>query len=249
MRTLRALLALCAGAVLAACAATPAQNLGSGPPRHVISEEQKTYSIIGRDDDPFQGFNQGIYAFNAWFDRWFFLPVTNTYRFVTPNFVEDRVTSFFNNLTEFRNGGNALLQAKPDVFGTAFARLFINSTVGLFGLFDWASEFGIREHPEDFGQTLGVWGVPAGPYLVLPILGPSGVRDAFGLGVDTAASTFLPPMSDINERVFFTPAIYLLYAVDQRRQIQFRYYDTGTPFEYEYLRFLYRKKRELDVMR
>ncbi|MFO1070913.1 MAG: VacJ family lipoprotein [Geminicoccaceae bacterium] len=249
MRPLRALAGLALAAGLAACAATPAEDLGSGPPDNVITPEQERYSILDRDSDPFQGFNQGVYTFNAWFDRWFFLPATNAYRFVTPNFVEDRVSSFFNNLKEFRNGTNAALQGKPDNVGVAFARLFINSTVGIFGLFDWATEFGYTVRPEDFGQTLGVWGVPAGPYLVLPILGPSGVRDAFGLGVDTAVSTFVPPMSIIDEQVFFTPAVYLLYAVDQRRQVQFRYFDTGTPFEYEYVRFFYRKKRDLDVMR
>ena len=109
-----------------------------------------------------------------------------------PDFVEDRISSFFNNLSEFRNGLNGALQGRADVAGTALSRLLVNSTVGIVGLFDVATGFGIPEHEEDFGQTLGRWGMRSGPYIVLPILGPSNLRDAGGFAADTAATNFLP---------------------------------------------------------
>ena len=196
--------------------------------------------------DPWEGFNRGVYKFNAQFDRYVYLPVVNAYEFVLPEFATQGVSNFFNNLGEMRNGLNGALQGRGDVFGTAFGRFFVNSTIGIFGLFDLATEFGIDERREDFGQTLGWWGVRPGPYLVLPILGPSDVRDASGIGVDTIAGKTVPGIQDINDEVYFSPAIYGLYAVDARHQVGFRYYRSGSPFEYDLVRFLFIKKRDLD---
>jgi phospholipid-binding lipoprotein MlaA len=233
----------------AGCTAVPAERLGSVPPRSPVTaqEQQEVYPIDVYD--PLEGFNRHVYNFNARFDRYVFLPVVNGYTRVTPDFLEDRVSSFFNNLSEFRNGVNGTLQGRPQVAGTALARLFINSTVGVLGLFDLATEFGIPEHEEDFGQTLGRWGMRSGPYLVLPILGPSNLRDAGGVAADTAATNLLPVVQDVNDSVYFNPAVYTLYFIDARRRVGFRYYRSGSPFEYDLIRFLYTKKRELDILK
>ena len=157
------------------------------------------------------------------------------------------MANFFRNLGEFRNGLNGALQARPAVLGTAAGRLVVNSTVGVLGLFDVATGLGLPEHREDFGQTLGRWGVPPGAYLVLPVLGPSDVRDAGGTAVDTAATGSIPGVQQVFDTVYFDPVVYGLYAVDQRSQIPFRYYRSGSAFEYDLVRFLYTQKRKLDV--
>jgi phospholipid-binding lipoprotein MlaA len=241
--------ALSAALLLGACAATPGEELGSIPPRSPVTpqEQAKVYPIDVWD--PFEGFNRGIYRFNTHFDRWVFLPVVEGYEYVTPDPVERSVSNFFSNLSELRNGWNGALQGRGDVFGTALGRLMINSTLGVVGLFDPATALGYPQRPEDFGQTLGRWGVPAGPYLVLPVLGPSNARDATGVAGDTAASNLLPGVEDVNERVYFNAAVYALYFVDQRHRVGFRYYQSGSPFEYDLVRFLYTKKRELDIMK
>jgi phospholipid-binding lipoprotein MlaA len=235
--------------LLGACAATPGERLGTLPPRSPVTPEEaaKAYSIDVYD--PLERVNRGVYRFNTRFDRWVFLPVVDAYGRVAPDPVERGVSNFFGNLGEFRNGLNGLLQARPRVAGRAVARLAINTTVGILGLFDRATGLGLPERHEDFGQTLGCWGVKPGPYLVLPILGPSNLRDAGGVAVDTAAVNALPVAQDINDEIYFNPAVYGLYFVDQRRQVGFRYYQSGSPFEYDLVRFLYTKKRELEVLK
>lgn len=249
MRLGRLALALLAPLAAAACAAVPAERLGTAAPRSPVApaEQAKVYPIDVYD--PLEGVNRRIYQLNARFDRWVFLPAVGAYTYIAPPFVQDRIGSFFNNLSEFRNGANAALQGKREATGHAIYRLFVNSTLGVAGLFDAASVFGVNEREEDFGQTLGHWGVPPGPYLVLPVLGPSSARDGGGLAVDTAATNLVPVVSEVNDRVYFNAGVYVLYAVDQRRQTGFRYYRSGSPFEYDLVRFLYTKKRELDILR
>jgi phospholipid-binding lipoprotein MlaA len=247
MRLVRGVLALTALLLLEACAATPGEKLGSIPPRSPVTpqEQVKTYSIDVWD--PLEGFNRGVYRFNTQFDRWVFLPVVHGYEYLIPDAVERSVSNFFSNLSELRNGLNGALQGRGEVFGTALGRLAINSTVGVLGLFDPATRFGLPQRPEDLGQTLGRWGVPAGPYLVLPVLGPSNARDATGVAGDTAATNLLPVVEDINDWVYFNAGVYALYFIDQRHRVNFRYYQSGSPFEYDLVRFLYTKKRELDI--
>jgi phospholipid-binding lipoprotein MlaA len=112
-----------------------------------------------------------------------------------------------------------------------------------------ATPLGITQQNEDFGQTLGRYGVGPGPYLVLPVLGPSSVRDASGLAVDSAVTGFLPPFSYVSDWVYFHPVMYVLYAVNQRHNISFRYYGSGSPFEYDLVRWLFTKYREFEVRR
>lgn len=135
-------------------------------------------------DDPWEGFNRGVFAFNDTIDRYALKPVAQGYRFVTPDPVQTGVGNFFSNLGEISNTVNSLLQAKPANAGISGGRFLINSTVGVLGFFDVASHLDLVGREEDFGQTLAVWGVGEGPYLVLPLLGPSTVRATAGMPVD-----------------------------------------------------------------
>lgn len=243
----RALVALVLAGALSACAATPAYQTGTAPARFELSQEDQAVDIPLRIYDPWEGTNRGMYKFNALFDRYLFLPLVDAYEFVTPDFIEARVSDFFSNLTEFRNATNGLMQARPDVAGRAVLRFGLNSTVGLLGLFDVATPMGVAQQPEDFGLTLGHWGVGNGPYLVVPVVGPSNLRDFGGLVTDSVLASTVPPQSIITDWVYFNPMIYVLYAVDLRRNVSFRYNGSGSPFEYDLVRFLYTKKRELEL--
>lgn len=135
-------------------------------------------------DDPWEGFNRGVFAFNDTLDRAVLKPVARGYRWATPQPVQTGVGNFFSNLGEIRTTLNSLLQGKPGNAGRSTSRFLLNTTVGIAGLWDVATPMGITAEREDFGQTLGVWGVGEGPYLVLPLLGPSTVRDTGGLPLD-----------------------------------------------------------------
>lgn len=135
-------------------------------------------------DDPWEGFNRRVFTFNDAIDRAVLKPVARGYRTITPQPVQTGVGNFFSNLGEIRTVLNSLLQGKPGNAGTAAGRFVINTTVGIGGLWDFATHMEITADEEDFGQTLGVWGVGEGPYLVLPLLGPSTVRDTTGLPLD-----------------------------------------------------------------
>lgn len=138
--------------------------------------------------DPLEGINRGIYKFNDVTDRYAMQPVAKAYKAVAPSPVRTGISNFFSNLGTLTTVVNDLLQFKFAQAFTDAGRFVINSTFGLAGFIDVASMDKIEHHHEDFGQTLGHWGVGPGPYLVLPILGPSSVRDATGLVFDTATS-------------------------------------------------------------
>jgi len=140
--------------------------------------------------DPFQSTNRAIFQFNQTVDNVVLKPAAKGYRFVTPEFVRDGIHNFFSNLREITVVVNDLLQGKLSQGGQDTLRFTINSTVGLLGFIDVASHAGLEKHQEDFGQTLGRWGVASGPYLVLPLMGPSSVRDTIGLMGDIETSPY-----------------------------------------------------------
>ena len=129
------------------------------------------------NDDPFEEINRSIWNINEALDDNFAKPVAEVYDSITPTFVQTGITNFFRNINEVDNTINQLLQGKPVLAINDFTRFLINSTIGLAGLIDVASSIGLERHREDFGQTLGMWGFSQGPYLMLPILGPSTPRD------------------------------------------------------------------------
>ncbi len=134
--------------------------------------------------DPLEPFNRSVYSFNEGLDRAVLKPVATAYRNITPAPVRTGVTSFFENISDVWSFVNNVLQAKPVEAMDTFFRVTTNTLWGLGGIFDVASELKIPKHKEDFGQTLGTWGLASGPYVVLPLFGPSSVRDSAGLVVD-----------------------------------------------------------------
>jgi phospholipid-binding lipoprotein MlaA len=140
--------------------------------------------------DPLEKANRKIFAFNEGLDRYALQPVATAWDFVLPDLVEDGIQNIFRNLDMPVVVANDVLQAKPVAAFEDVARFFFNTTLGLAGFFDVATRVGIPDHDEDFGQTLGYWGVPPGPYLVVPILGPYTLRDGFGEIADTTATAY-----------------------------------------------------------
>jgi phospholipid-binding lipoprotein MlaA len=139
-------------------------------------------------NDPFEGFNRSVFSFNEAVDNAVLKPVATGYQKVVPQFVRTSVDNFFANLGDAWSAVNLVLQAKPVPALETGMRFVFNSTLGLGGLFDIAGDAGMERRSEDFGQTLGRWGVGPGPYLVLPILGPSTVRDTTALAADFQAA-------------------------------------------------------------
>jgi phospholipid-binding lipoprotein MlaA len=142
---------------------------------------------VGHDADPLERMNRGIFWFNEHVDKYALKPVATAWDFILPNRVQTSIRNVLRNVEFPIRTTNDLLQGKAKLAAVDVSRFAVNTTVGVAGIFDPATHFGLAFHDEDFGQTLGVWGVPSGPYLVLPLLGPSSVRDAGGLAVDSAA--------------------------------------------------------------
>ncbi len=239
---------------LAGCATTSTNLPPEEPAMHSVKEFADDENIIV--SDPMEGFNRSMYKFNYNFDKYLFLPVVNTYEFILPTFAQTGVSNFYNNINEVRTFYNSLLQAKGMKSLTTLGRFATNTTIGIGGLFDPATSFGMKRQNEDFGQTLGAWGVPAGPYLVIPVLGPGTVRSTSGFLVDSAVHGAIKSAVDLPQ--YFTPehngdnlltALTVLKAIDNRHQQTFRYHDSGYAFEYELVQFLFRQSRELQVMK
>jgi ABC-type transporter lipoprotein component MlaA len=193
--------------------------------------------------DPWERLNRFTYRFNARFDEAIFLPVANGYRRV-PSPVRSGIHNFFSNLSEVDSVVNYGLQARLPGGARSLGRFVINSTIGIAGLFDVASRLKLQNAPTGFSATLSTWGVHAGPYLVMPILGPSTLRDGVGYVGDygiyygvNAAELY---------RGYQSYALSTVNAVDTRANTDFRYYSTGSPFEYEVIRFLYVRKRLIE---
>lgn len=134
--------------------------------------------------DPWRETNERIFAFNDFMDRNLVRPIASTYTTVVPRFARQGIGNFFSNLDDINVFVNDVLQLKFDDALNDSGRFVINSTIGLVGFLDVATDIGLRKNEEDFGQTLGAWGVGTGPYVVLPIFGTSNVRDSFGLVMD-----------------------------------------------------------------
>ena len=242
---------LCLTVSLAGCATTSANLPPEVPAMHSLSEV--TDDRVTVTPDPWYGFNRGMYKFNYNLDKYVLLPVVNGYEFITPTFVQTGVSNFFNNIGEIRNLTNNLFQLKGKNSLITLGRFATNSTIGIAGLFDPATSMGMEPKIEDFGQTLGYWGTGTGNYLVLPLFGPSNVRDTGGLAADSAIhagikSAIDPFDGDKNGDLILMGAT-LLNAIDKRHVEKFRYNGSDYPFEYDMVRWLAGEKRKLEVMK
>jgi len=167
-----------------------------------------------RDIDPWEGFNRAMFSFNDTLDRYALKPAARGYKAITPNIIETGVSNFFGNLSDVGSTLNNLLQLKGNAAGQGLARVVFNTTVGLGGIIDVATPMGLPQHSEDFGQTLGYWGVETGPYLVLPLLGPSNIRDGIGLIPDS----MVDPVGEIDP-IRTRNQLYGLRIIDTRASL------------------------------
>lgn len=231
--------------LLAACATAPPPRTISdkAPPDTPVEETSANPLAIY---DPLEGFNRRMYSFNALADRYFLMPVVHTYDRYTPKPVRSSLSNFFANINEIPTFANSVAQLKPGSTGVTLSRFIINSTVGLAGFFDPASHLGLERRNEDFGQTLGFYGVPDGPYLMLPLMGPSNTRDLGGMAGDATMYHFLNPLRT-NDNTAASAAFTTLYALTLRDNVNFQYYQTASPFEYTLVRMVYTNYRHLQI--
>ncbi|WP_084446258.1 MlaA family lipoprotein [Desulfosarcina sp. BuS5] len=241
-------------ALLSGCAvkqvARHEEGLAIIPAKKPVSEFVRSDIVYAIDAyDPWEGFNRNMYVFNYYFDKYVFLPVVDAYEWIMPDYAEDRISGIFKNIGELRNFTNNLLQLKGKKTAITTGRFLVNSTIGLAGMYDPAAKWAMPVQKEDFGQTLGYYSVGAGPYLVLPIIGPSTLRDTTGFVVDTAVHRAVLDcaLDDVNNKSKVQAGISLLMSIDARHRTAFRYYQSGSPFEYDLVRMLYLEKRKMDI--
>jgi phospholipid-binding lipoprotein MlaA len=217
---------LCMATILVGCASIPA---GVEPSPH----------------DPWERFNRSVFEFNEGLDAYLLKPVVAGYRFVLPEFVREGIYNFFSNYSDIYTALQNMLQGKPDFAFNDLMRVVVNTTFGLGGLIDMATPGGLEKHKEDWGQTFGVWGVPAGPYVVLPFFGPSNVRDTFGTVADLESDYLFSYVKDIGLRNSITG----LRVVNARNT----YYEAGDLLDgaaidkYSFMRDAYIQRRQYQI--
>ncbi len=191
--------------------------------------------------DPFEGYNRAMYSFNDNVDRAVLKPLAKGYDKITPKPINTGISNFFSNLNDVTVLFNDLLQLKFEQSLSDFSRITWNTTVGLFGFIDVASHMDLPKHNEDFGQTLGYWGVDSGPYLVLPFLGPSTVRDTTGLVADWQ----IDPLAEVDS-ADARWGLIVLNAIDTRAGLlrASRILDTASLDPYTFMRDAYLQRRK-----
>ena len=226
LRKLRTATLICLAAAMVGCASIPAGAERSS-------------------QDPWEPFNRSVFEFNEGLDAYVLKPVVAGYRFVLPEFMRDGIYNFFSNYNDIYTALFNLLQGKPGYAFNDFMRVVVNTTMGLGGLLDLATPGGLEKHKEDWGQTLGVWGVPSGPYVVLPFFGPSNVRDTFGTVADLESDYLFSYVKDIGVRNSITG----LRVVNARNT----YYEAGDLLDgaaidkYSFMRDAYIQRREYQI--
>ena len=227
-----------AEAVAAESANESPQQAQDAPPPLTPADAPSMYTY-----DPWERLNRFTYRFNARFDEAIFLPVANTYQ-RAPRPIRAGIHNFFGNLAEIDSVINYTLQWRLKYGWRSFTRLAINSTIGIGGLFDVATKLKLPGTPTGFATTLAKWGMHPGPYLVIPLLGPSTLRDGVGFLGDYGAEYGINVAGLYRGTVSW--GLGTVNAIDQRANINFRYYSGGSPFEYETIRFLYVRRRLIE---
>lgn len=193
------------------------------------------------NNDPWEGYNRAMFTFNDALDRTLIKPLAQGYKFVMPDIAEKGVTNFFENLSDVGTMVNNLLQGKPDRAIVDFTRILVNTTVGVGGLIDVATAMDLPKHDEDFGQTLGVWGLESGPYLVLPLIGRSSLRDAVGLVPDS----MLDPVQQVDDDEVRL-ALHLVRVIETRAGF-LKAEEAISGDRYSFIRDAYMQRREFEV--
>lgn len=206
-----------------------------------IDELPDAASVIARpakNPDPWIGMNRKLWSFNEVLDNAILTPIARGYQAIMPDLLEEGISNFFDNLEVPATALNQILQGKPGAMASDLGRFGLNSTVGVLGLFDVATRAGLPQHDEDFGQTLSVWGLPQGPYFMIPIRGPSTVTAAGGMFVDALTN----PIAYI-KNVRVRNVTYALYFLDLRqRLLSAEVLITGD--EYLFVRDAYLQRRD-----
>ena len=199
-------------------------------------------SVDDGQNDPYENLNRKIFGFNDFVDRWLLKPVAKGYQWITPGFVDRGVSNFFDNIADVPGLINAGLQGDMRQAAVSTGRVLVNSTVGIGGLIDVATRMDLERRPEDFGQTLAVWGVAEGPYVQLPLLGGRNLRDAFAIIPDT----FLNPLYYVDDPAV-RGGLTALDIVDTRADlIALETFVAGD--RYSFLRDVYRQQRISQVL-
>ena len=248
--TALALLSLC-GCALQPAHAPPGDLDGLTDPGFYAGMEESFRPPPGQRsffevDDPWGPLNRKLYVFNSYLDYYVLLPTVRVYRYALPELARQAVTNFFANLNEVATFINLVLQMKGVEALSSGARFFNNTTVGILGLVDVATLMGIPKYEEDLGQTLGHYGVGPGPYVVLPLFGPSSLRDTTGLVGDVAISWEINVFS-IRQAIWASIPLTALEIIKIRDNLAFSYGDLSSPFEYEMVRYLYLESRDLNI--
>jgi phospholipid-binding lipoprotein MlaA len=239
-----------AGESAAAFAAAATASGAAGETGRSIQDGQEALPPVTAADapsmytyDPWERLNRFTYRFNARFDEAVFLRASNAYRRV-PSPIRSGVHNFFGNLSEVDSMINYALQWRLRLGVRSLGRFVINSTIGIGGLFDVAAKLKLPGAPTGLSATLAGWGMHPGPYVVIPLLGPSTLRDGLGFLGDYGTTYGVDIAGLYRGNVSW--ALGTVNAVDQRANVNFRYYSTGSPFEYENVRFLYVRKRLIE---
>ncbi len=195
--------------------------------------------------DPWEPFNRSVFEFNEGLDKYLLKPVVAAYRFILPEIVRDGIYNFFSNYSDIYTALQNLLQGKPDLAFNDLMRVAVNTIFGLGGLMDVATPGGLPKHKEDWGQTFGVWGLPSGPYVVLPFFGPSTIRDTFGTAADLETDYLFKYIPDVGLRNSITG----LRVIDARNT----FYEAGDLLDgaaldkYSFIRDAYLQRREYQI--
>lgn len=197
--------------------------------------------------DPWESFNRKVFEFNQTADQWVIKPVASAYAKLMPLELRKSIANFFSNLDDLKVLANDILQLKLKQASDTSGRVLLNTTVGFFGFFDPASEFGVRKREQDFGQTLGVWGFDSGPYVVLPLLGASTLRDGIGIVADLQVKKL--PFDQINHDLTQKQVYYGSYGLNLlnlRAELlgTEKLLDTAATDPYVFMRNAYLQKRQ-----
>lgn len=196
-------------------------------------------------NDPWEPFNRSVFQFNEGLDAYVLKPIVAGYRFILPEIIRDGIYNFFANYSDIYTALQNLLQGNPSLAFNDLMRVVVNTTMGLGGLIDLATPGGLDKHKEDWGQTFGVWGVPAGPYVVLPFFGPSNVRDTFGTVADIESDYLFTYVKNIGVRNSITG----LRIINERNT----YYEAGDLLDgaaidkYSFMRDAYIQRRQYQI--
>ena len=231
-----------------------ANNLEELNEDYIVSNQ--VFQLTGINDS-LEPFNRRMYAFNTQIDKKIVYPASRIYAAVVPKPIRKGISNFYNNFSEIPTFVNSVLQLKPGKAVNALGRFVVNSTVGVLGVADVAKNMGMKRDPETMGDTLGHYGVKTGPFLVLPVLGPSDLRDAVGAGIDSISEGAVRRVAE--EKLFFDTGVFdknvygftkpVVTGLNASSMIGMRYGDLNSPFEYDLVKAIYYNYRKIQVIK